>query len=449
MNRFSRTFQGGLAAFAFIAAAFLATANASADKLVMKDGRVLVGKVQRNEGGVIIFVRKVDGKDVMEYLSADDVKTITIEDATPVKTPEAPKTSEPAATKPDAPKVEAGKTESPDAKKADAKKKGVSDRQLTGRPARIAVLNFGSPARNQGADGDMVGVNISAKAFADVIPILEKNQVDIVVIRINSGGGYTLEMGRFTELFDQVYKKKFRTVAWVESAISAAAMSPWVIEEFYMMTNGNIGGCTEWSGGLVATKGVNLEVRLQQMEASSRLAGRDPKIMRAMQIQEPLSCNIEENGTVTWFQDTTGQILVNRGNEILTLNSEMAVKTKFAKGIADTKEELAKAMGLTEYEFVAADATKFIDRFSEDATRFEETFRETVRKYLLQVNIAESVPREQRASEVGRAQKLLSEMERMVGLNPNFEFHFGNMVGAMLDRDFFETQRDRLRKLLK
>jgi len=445
MNRFTRSLSGALVALAFLGAAFVGTSNALADKVVMKDGRVLVGKVQRNEGGVIILVRKVDGKDVFEYLSADDVKTVTIEDATPVKTPEAPKADAPK----DAPKIDAPKADSPDAKKADNKKKGVADRQLTGRPTRIAFLNFGSPARNQGAEGDMVGVNISAKAFAEVIPILEKQQVDIVVIRINSGGGYTLEMGRFADLFEQVYKKKFRTVAWVESAISAAAMSPWTIEEFYMMTSGNIGGCTEWSGNLNATKGINLEVRLQQMEGYSKLAGRDPKIMRSMQIQEPLSCNIEENGTVTWFQDTTGQILVNRGNEILTLNSEMAVKTKFAKGIADTKDELAKAMGLSEYEFVALDATKFIDRFAEDATRFEETFRETVRKYLLAVNIAEQMPLERRGPEVGRAQKLLSEMERMVGLNPNFEFHFGNMAGATLDRDFFEEQRERLRKLLK
>ncbi|MBX9736739.1 MAG: hypothetical protein K2X32_07420 [Phycisphaerales bacterium] len=457
MSQFTRTLRFLLVTLAFVGAVLLASGGAFADKITMKDGRVLEGKIQRNEGGVIILVRTVDGKQVTEFISSDDVKSIQVDDE---KKAEAPKPeaakpeAKPEATKPAVAAKPADASKPADGTKAagkddPAKKSNVSDRALTGTPTRIAVLNFGSPARNQGKFQDMVGVNISAKAFADVIPMLEKAKVDIVVIRVNSGGGYSLETDAFAELFQHTYKKKFRTVTWIESAISAAAMGPWCIEEMYMMTNGNIGGCTSWSGNLKATSGFGLVEILEKMRVRSEWAGRDPKIMRAMQIMEPLSANIDENGNVTWFQDLTGQILVNRPGEVLTMNSKNAVETKLARGIADTKEELAKALGLTEYEFVAEEATKYIDRFSEDSTKFEATFGEVVRKYQLAVQLAEGMPRERRAPEVGRAQRFLNDMERMVGLNPNFEFHFGNMVGAELNKEFFEEQRQRLRDMLK
>ncbi|MBL0871421.1 MAG: hypothetical protein IBJ18_12685 [Phycisphaerales bacterium] len=443
---------------AFTLAAFVGTASVWADKVTLKTGEVIEGVIERDESEFVVVKITKDGKTQTRIISRDDIKKIEKDDAKKGETkPEVKKddSKKDAEKKPDAKKDEGKKDE---AKKDDGKKADTAavtgekkpsnnprDRALTGRATRIAVLHFGPPSNKQGKYGDMVGVHISAKAFADVVPILEKAGVDIVVIRVNSGGGYGLETDRFAELFQNVYKKKFRTVAWIESAISAAAMSPWPLEEFYMMRNGDIGACTGWSGNLVAVKGIELEEMLAKMEERSRWAGRDTKIMRSMQIREPLSCTIDENGNVTWFQDQTGEIQVNPPNEILTMTAELAVKTKFAKGVADTEEELAKAMGLTEFEFVAPEATKFIERYTEEAQRVEDTMRETIRKYQLAVGVAEQLPREQRAPEVGRARKLLNEIRRMVSINPNFRFHFGIDFSPA----FFERQEEMLRELLK
>jgi hypothetical protein len=275
---------------------------------------------------------------------------------------------------------------------------------------------------------------------------------DVVVIRINSGGGYVLETNKFQDLFQNVYKKKFRTVAWVESAISAAAMSPYPLEEMYFLPEGNLGACTAWGGALQAVKGLQLEQILAQMENVSREAGRDPKIMRAMQIMEPLSASIDQvTGEVTWFQDeSSGDTCLNHKGHILTLTAPDAVKFKFAKGIAKDREELAKAMGLTEVEWAGQGASEYIDNFMREAEKTEKKFDEVLSKYIMALQLAQSArDRQERAAQVGRARGFLDQMEKWIGLNPNFQFHFANRVGALLDKEWFEIQRERLKDLLK
>ncbi|MEO0631245.1 MAG: hypothetical protein AAFY46_11050, partial [Planctomycetota bacterium] len=47
----------------------------------------------------------------------------------------------------------------------------------------------------------------------------------LVVIKIKSGGGFGLEVQKISDVIHEEFKPKFQTVAWIESAISAAAMS--------------------------------------------------------------------------------------------------------------------------------------------------------------------------------------------------------------------------------
>src|SRR5690606_29319347 len=127
-------------------------------------------------------------------------------------------------------------------------------------------------------------------------------------------------------------KPRFRTVAWVESAIGAAAMSVWSLEEFYMMPQGDTGACTgafmEQLNDLFVGK--QLEDMLRLMEQMSDAAGREPKIMRSMQIMEPLSCDIDPvTEEVIWYQSEIGHHLVNPVGLILMFNATDATKYKF------------------------------------------------------------------------------------------------------------------------
>src|SRR5690606_38140741 len=115
----------------------------------------------------------------------------------------------------------------------------------------------------------------------------------------------------------------------------------------------------------------------------------DPRIMRAMQIMEPLSVDLDDNGRVTaMYQNTEGEVIINKPERVLCMTSETAMKIGFASGIADTLEELATAMGLTEVEWVGEEvegvpypvckADKHLRRFREqtasDELRLNEYF---------------------------------------------------------------------------
>jgi hypothetical protein len=297
-----------------------------------------------------------------------------------------------------------------------------------------------------------VGVTISAKAFRDVLPMLDADKVDVVVVKINSGGGYGLETNRFQELFENTYEKKYRTVAWVHSAISAAAMGPWSLDEFYMEPEGNIGACTGWSGALVAVKGVNLLQMLQQMEGVSKMGGRDPKIMRAMQIMEPLSFNADEFGNVEFFQDSTsGKILLNPDGQVLTLNAVDAMRCKFARGIAANEAELMKTMGITEYEVVGQKATKYIQDYMRKAHKIDKEIGEVAVQYRISFGAALQLQgednREARNIEIGKCRAALAKLKKQVEVNPNFEFHLAQGFGAELTKEWFDENDRVLRRL--
>lgn len=315
---------------------------------------------------------------------------------------------------------------------------------ITGKAQRVAILNFGPPSDWQGVAGNMVGTVANAKGWADAVPLLKKDKVDVVVVRINSGGGLALEVPKFHDVYEKLYKPNFRTVGWVESAISAAAMGPYVLEEFYFMPEGNLGACTAFSGSLNAAKGMQLEIFLHWMEKASALGKRDPKIMRSMQIQEPLSANIDENGDVTFYQNDSGGILVNPGKEILTLTAGMAEKIKFSRGTAATKEELMKVMGITEYEWAGHEAEKFIDNNMRVNDRAEKKFNSFYQKYADSVAAAQALPdRDARRREVGVARRHLNEIRNAVRVNPNFA-----LLNGMPD-DWFEQQDELLKELSK
>ncbi|HMN42074.1 MAG TPA: hypothetical protein PKE29_14615 [Phycisphaerales bacterium] len=420
MFRFSKAIKVLTLAFAVAGAALLAP-DALADKIVLKDGTVLEGKIVR-EGDKFVFFRvKVGTVESDQFLRMEDIKSIERDDATP-KTDEALKAAA-------------------EAKAAANKDEAKSEHGHTGA-TRVAILNFGAPSEWQGKYGDMVGVQVSADAFRRAIPLLEKDKVDVVVVRVKSGGGYGLEVPKFNEIFDKEYKTRFRLVAWIESGISAAAMSPWVIEEMYFYPQGNIGACTGWSGNLVAVKGIQLEMSLHEMEIASALGKKNPAIMRSMQIMEPLSVDVDEHGVVTWRQDEDGQYLLNKRGNIFTMKADQAIQFGFGKGIASTKEELAKAMGLREVEWAGQAATDLINKSIADNDAVEKHNKIVLQKYQLAIGLAQQLPdKERRGIELAKAKRLLAELRKMVRLNPNFEFHLG------IPAEWFTAQDELIRKL--
>jgi len=414
----------------FLGAAFLVLTShaALADKIHLKDGRVIDGTVIADTETFVRVKIKIGGIESVQTFDKADVAKIEKESSISPDKAEEPKSDNKS-----------------DKDKTKEERKAEADTVLNSTATRVAILNFGAPSEWGREVNDMVGREITAQDWRRAIPLLEKDKVQVVVVRINSGGGALSEMQPFQELYQFEYKPRFRTVGWVESAISCAAMSPYPIEEFYFMPNGSLGACTGWSGNLVAMKGKGLEQVIALMETASKWGKRSPEIMKSMQILVPLSCKIDPvTGEVTWTQDTTGDHVLNDGKTIVTLTAQDAVKYKFAKGIAANKEELAKVMGINEVVWAGAEATRYIDDQLRASDKAHRTWETVYQQYGIEVEHATAAQdAKTRGGFIAKARQYLNQLRSQYRINKNF----GQFTG--IDDEWFENQEDLLRRLAR
>jgi len=418
---FTRRMIAAAAALLLAASTHFAFAE---DTVRLKDGSVVKGDIERELDGSIWIKTKISGIETTKFILGDTIESI--ERDSPAQAPVADIKT---------PKVDPAK----------ARRAGVP---------RAAVISL---------EGT-VGIQMAAKTLQDLIPVLEKelgsDGSGIVVFKINSGGGLLLEIQRLSDVIQNEYKGRFRTVAWIESAISAAAMTAHAIEEIYFLPEGSYGACTGWSGALVAVKGRGLEGVLYMMEQISARGGYDPKIMRSMQINEPLSCTIDpRTGQVTWYQNEDGQHLVNAGDKILTFTAPDAYKYGFSKGTAANLQELTKAMGYQEIDWVGEVRSGYIYPVSkaEDVmlayrskvTDDQERTNEYFTNYGQARAIAAAAPMDQRPRFVGRAKMHLKKIESMVRNNPNFALLTWGMTLEDWQKDWLEVEKEYLAELLR
>lgn len=416
------------------------------DRVTLKgDQGVVEGEIIREIDGYVWIRTSVGGVATEKMYTPDQVSKIErqIGAATPAPKGEEPRApqggTEPAAD--EGPSVE---------EEVSALKPGVP---------RALVLTLGDEQ-----NGDMVGLYLVAHALERAIPTLEKelgtDRTGVVVLRFHSGGGLGAEVQKVSDLLHNEFKTRWRTVGWIESAISAAAMSAHCLEELYFTSQANYGACTGFYGSLDRpVEGFQLELALEQMRRISARAGWDPLIMEAMQIQTPVSASVDENGQIRFFRGSdSGQFVVNRTKEILTLNARSAERIRFSRGTADSLEELTKQMGYKELQWVGKQEKGFAWPISR-AERIQIDYRKQVKKdedltnhyfqmYGFNVNRARSVPREERPPYVAKAREALNSMKRMVKNNPNFSFMVFNREPEQMEEFWKELDKE-LRDLLK
>lgn len=403
---------------------------AFAAEVHLKDGKVLKGKIEKEdkEKGYLIFLVQVGTVEQRKVISMHDVETIVRDEEV------APTDGKPgdAAPTPSLPPVHS------------------SAPIISDGAAKVAFITMGDPP------DDMVGPYMNTDALKESIKILDalptEQRPDVVVLWVDSGGGALSELLLLTEYIHKELKPKYRTVAWIRAAISAAAMTAWSTEEIYMMSEGNIGGATGYSmqgGRAKQMDGRGLQEILEFMERVSSWGKHEPMVMRAMQVagikrdNKPLTADIDADGNVTWYLGPEGKNMVCPGDEILTLNAIDAVKYRVARGIADTKEELAKAMGLTEWVEVGQDADKFQVTFRGNVRKAETQLDEYNAKMQIALNIANGSAGDERERQVGIALRYLRQMKTLIDKAPPLKLFRGQ------DDEWFREVEKEIRKLIE
>ncbi len=411
---------GVIAGLTLVSVMLLATTgNAWAeDKVYLKDGRVLEGEIIREVNGSVWITYSIGGVEQKGAFFASGLIDRIERDATGDLPP----------------------SESLQAAKASTTK--VSPRK-PGEHRGVVITLEG-----------MVGMQFSATPLEELIPWLEEQDVDVVVFKIKSGGGYALEVPILHDLLYNEYKPRFRTVAWIETAISAAAMTSHILEEIYFMPEGNYGACTMWSGALQQSDEYSTEKVIMMMEKVSAKANHPEAIMRSMQLGYPLSCNQNQNGDFTWYNSDEGEFLVNPKDRILTFDSEQAARFKFSKGTADNLDELTKLLGYPEVnwlgEHVAGEifpiskAELEMREWRKGITTAEEKFQTYFVKYNMSIGNAQSAQDiTERGMFVGQARRHLAVIKRAVKKFPIFA------LLRNLTPEWFAEQQEMLRDLMR
>jgi len=312
----------------------------------------------------------------------------------------------------------------------------------------------------------MVGVEMAAHKLEELIPMIEEEigEGGILVLKINSGGGFLAEIPLLSDTIEYKLKPKFEVVGWIESAISAAAMTGITLERLYFMPEGNLGAATGWSGALVAVRGRGLAEAKFLMEKISARGGRPYKIMEAMQGDPdndfPLSATVDpQTGEVSWYQsEDDGEILVNPGGEILTFNSVTAEQLQFSEGVARDVYELTREMGYDEIDWVGEWEEGMVHPISkaEQANRRWRGFIDSnkgglsrvARKYLLYRNAAGGAGPDDVGILVGKARGFLRQIKRYAKESPKLVTVTPELGIGWDDFDRWYTQQeDYLRQL--
>lgn len=410
--------------FAFLALAalmaFLTPLTSAADKVHLKDGRVIEGEITR-EGDDYLYITYYIGElERTEFVLRVNIERVERDDVQAAPAEPTPATSAPArpASEPARPAARSGA-------------KSAATTELAPGTRKIAFITL----------EEMVGPFMNADALRKSVELLEDSDPDIVVLQINSGGGALLEVEKLSDVIEKEIKPKYRVVAWIQSAISAAAMTAVTCEEIYMMDVGNIGAATAFNastGRAVAVKGEFLEQILRQMEKISQRGHHNPLVMRAMQVPTDLSADIDENGRVTWRNDLSGQYVVSTKSQILTFNSIDAVRFGLARAIANNKDELAKALGCTEWVEVGHKADEYQRQFRDNVQTAQVRATELFTKMDIAV----------KANNIGRARSFLGQLRGLVRRAPSLETYGAGGLPPLTD-EFFRSVEEQIDEIAR
>ena len=279
----------------------------------------------------------------------------------------------------------------------------------------------------------MVGMQMSAKPLREAIPMLREEGVDLVVLKINSGGGYLLEIQNLSDVLHYEYKEDFDLVGWVDVSISAAATATMTIEELYFEPGGNLGyihSC--WGGSCLGDSHPDDEVAARLRAVASR-GGADPLLVSVMQSPAELSYSIESTtGNVTFYEDLTGEHELCDGSELVLLDSVQAEHVGLSSGTAKTLDELTVMLeqnhgtiewigkDIDDYDYPVSKAERHQILYREDFDYQEARFVDIVTKYQMQISSAMGVEPGKRGGFLRRAEAHFARIKQMIEINPNF-----------------------------
>jgi hypothetical protein len=186
-----------------------------------------------------------------------------------------------------------------------------------------------------------------------------------LVLHISSGGGYVAEWQLIWQTIQNI-KKKHRVIAWVKTAISAAASTSLACSGIVFETSGALGSITTLSSA--GESSLAMQMRgVRELEEVLREGGYSKHFAAPFKLNAGvLSYDKDpETGAVTFYPDDSGDFILSDSTHVLTIDAREAEDCGFALGIADTQEELAVLLNMGGWNEVGT-GQKIFDKWQAD-----------------------------------------------------------------------------------
>ncbi len=233
-----------------------------------------------------------------------------------------------------------------------------------------------------------VGETFRVEQLRQAVDAARPYDPDVIVLIINSPGGLLSEVYLLRDYLREV-REEFRIVAWIESAISAAAMTAFNCREMYFKKSGHIGAATGW---LPSTgKAMEGYALLQWLDSARDIFEQteySPHIAQAMIKHDYyLSADREvlPSGEirVTWYEDDSGEFVLSRPGENLVLSASEALKFGISLGTANNNAEMAEILNLDGWVEVSDDGRKIMEKW----THTFETGKKEIRALSMKLSL--------------------------------------------------------------
>ena len=218
----------------------------------------------------------------------------------------------------------------------------------TVQPVRVAVLSVGS------AGHGIIGPVINREALQDATDELSDASPDIIVLRFDSPGGMVAAVPDLSDLVHYELEPRYRVVAWVHRAASAAALVALTCDEIALTPDGILGGIVTYeaddNGTVRPIADHDLAVMLDIGREVAERGGYDPLIVQAM--QQPTGLSREDDH---WRGDDGGPVVLCPRGEILVLNAVTATDATISLGEASDLPQLMALLEVSNWEPVGSD----------------------------------------------------------------------------------------------
>ena len=293
-----------------------------ADTLVTVGGRSFEGRVIEEDGMKVVFEIHQYGATMLKTFRRQEVKRI-------IKRPLRPDIVAPHH------KGESNKDE----------------RTIEKEPDPPPIIKYDKPTYYMIPLEEVIGMHVTASYLERCLADAVKRNPSVIVLQMDSPGGFISEVDKLVDMI-HLRGKKTRVVVYVQSAISAAAITSLACDEIYFAPQAIFGAATAYQEDAFGLPEAIAEkfqsVWRARARSAAALGGHNPLLAEAM-IDKSMELYIvkHEGGQISIKagKPTKGERVITTNDKLLTMTAGEAIEAGLSSGTVGNLDELGKKLG--------------------------------------------------------------------------------------------------------